>query len=99
MIPDEELKDGLQRTPLSTVGEQQRIDLSEIPEQTGLGVDVASLTQRMQAFGYTRNRVMLEPMLRELRDPLGSWATCISRHVRKSLNALRLLQTTVCPGH
>ena len=49
-------------------------DLSEIPEQTGLGVDAASLTQRMQAFGYTQETMqfMLEPMLRELRDPLGS---------------------------
>ncbi|GIR63843.1 MAG: hypothetical protein CM15mP68_5090 [Pseudomonadota bacterium] len=37
-------------------------------------MDAANLTPRMQAFGYTQETMqfMLEPMLRELRDPLGS---------------------------
>ena len=75
MIPDEELKDSLASSrPYEQWMAQQRIDLSEIPEQPGLGVEAASLTQRMQAFGYTQETMqfMLEPMLRELRDPLGS---------------------------
>ena len=75
MIPDEELKEGLAgQHPYQQWIEQQRIDLSEIPAQAGLGVDAANLTPRMQAFGYTQETMqfMLEPMLRELRDPLGS---------------------------
>ena len=55
MIPDEELKDGLAANhPYQQWVEQQRIDLSEIPEQTGLGVDAASLTQRMQALAIPK---------------------------------------------
>ena len=75
MIPDEELKDSLAHShPYEQWMAQQRIDLSEIPAQAGRGVEAASLTQRMQAFGYTQETMqfMLEPMLRELRDPLGS---------------------------
>ena len=75
MIPDEELKSGLAsaQTYQQWIADN-RIELDEIPKQTGLGVDSSSLTQRMQAFGYTQETMqfMLEPMLRELRDPLGS---------------------------
>ena len=75
MIPDEELKNGLASAqPYQQWIADNRIELDEIPKQTGLGVDSSSLTQRMQAFGYTQETMqfMLEPMLRELRDPLGS---------------------------
>ncbi|NCF33086.1 MAG: glutamate synthase large subunit [Proteobacteria bacterium] len=75
MIPDEELKDGLANSqPYQQWLEQQRIELDAIPAHPGQGVDASSLTQRMQAFGYTQETMqfMLEPMLRELRDPLGS---------------------------
>jgi glutamate synthase (NADPH/NADH) large chain len=75
MIPDEELKDGLAYSqPYQQWLEQQRIELDEIPAHPGQGVDASNLTQRMQAFGYTQETMqfMLEPMLRELRDPLGS---------------------------
>ena len=75
MIPDEELKNGLASAqPYQQWIADNRIELDEIPKQTGHGVDSSSLTQRMQAFGYTQETMqfMLEPMLRELRDPLGS---------------------------
>ena len=75
MIPDEELKGGLAGAqPYQEWVDQYRLDLDDIPKQPGLGVDSESLTQRMQAFGYTQETMqfMLEPMLRELRDPLGS---------------------------
>ena len=75
MIPDDELKNGLAAAnPYQEWVAQNRIELDEIPKQSGLGIDSANLTQRMQAFGYTQETMqfMLEPMLRELRDPLGS---------------------------
>jgi glutamate synthase (NADPH/NADH) large chain len=66
MIPDEELKNGLASAqPYQQWIADNRIELDEIPKQTGLGVDSSSLTQRMQAFGYTQETMqfMLEPML------------------------------------
>ena len=42
MIPDENSKRASRATPVSTMDEQQRIDLSEIPAQAGLGVDAAT---------------------------------------------------------
>ena len=74
MIPDDELKMVLPPPIPIKNGGTNRIELDEIPKQSGLGIDSANLTQRMQAFGYTQETMqfMLEPMLRELRDPLGS---------------------------
>ena len=75
MIPDEELKTDLaSRRPYADWVEAQRLDLSELPEVAGASLDTSTLTQRMQAFGYTQETMqfMLQPMVTELRDPLGS---------------------------
>lgn len=75
MIPDEELKtDIASRRPYADWLKEQRLDLSEVPLVVGEGLTKASLTQRMQAFGYTTETMqfMLLPMISELRDPLGS---------------------------
>ena len=75
MIPDEELKtDFANRRPYQKWLDEQRLDLAEIPMVVGEGLTKESLTQRMQAFGYTTETMqfMLEPMVTELRDPLGS---------------------------
>ncbi|MGK0257253.1 MAG: glutamate synthase (NADPH/NADH) large chain [Candidatus Azotimanducaceae bacterium] len=75
MIPDEELKTDLAgRRPYRTWLDEQRLELSEIPLVVGEGLTKDSLSQRMQAFGYTQETMqfMLIPMITELRDPLGS---------------------------
>jgi glutamate synthase (NADPH) large chain len=75
MIPDEELKSDLaDRRPYQQWLDEQRLDLSDIPLVVGEGLSHTSLTQRMQAFGYTQETMqfMLQPMVTELRDPLGS---------------------------
>lgn len=75
MIPDEELKTDLaSRRPYAEWLEAQRLELADVPEVSGSGLDKSSLTQRMQAFGYTQETMqfMLQPMVSELRDPLGS---------------------------
>ena len=75
MIPDEELKTDLaSRRPYQQWIDEQRLDLAEIPPVVGEGLSKQSLTQRMQAFGYTQETMqfMLLPLVSELRDPLGS---------------------------
>jgi glutamate synthase (NADPH/NADH) large chain len=75
MIPDDELKTDLaNRRPYQNWLDQQRLDLAEIPPIVGEGLSKESLTQRMQTFGYTTETMqfMLQPMVAELRDPLGS---------------------------
>ena len=75
MIPDEELKtDFASQRPYQQWLDEQRIELGEIPVVVGEGLTKNSLTQRMQAFGYTQETMqfMLIPMVTELRDPLGS---------------------------
>jgi len=75
MIPDDELKTDLaNRRPYQEWLDTQRLDLAEIPEVVGESLDRKSLIQRMQAFGYTQETMqfMLQPMVSELRDPLGS---------------------------
>ena len=75
MIPDEELKTDLaSRRPYADWLSEQRLDLAEIPLVVGEGLTKENLTQRMQAFGYTQETMqfMLQPMVTELRDPLGS---------------------------
>lgn len=75
MIPDEEVKqDVASRAPYREWLNNQRLDLAELPAQEATGLNVDSLTQRMQAFGYTQETMqfMLQPMISELRDPLGS---------------------------
>jgi glutamate synthase (NADPH/NADH) large chain len=75
MIPDEELKTDLaNRRPYQQWLDEQRLDLSEVPVVVGEALARDTLTQRMQAFGYTQETMqfMLQPMVSELRDPLGS---------------------------
>jgi len=75
MIPDEELKTDLaSRRPYQKWLEEQRIELTDLPQMQGKGLNHVTLTPRMQALGYTQETMqfMLLPMIKELRDPLGS---------------------------
>jgi glutamate synthase (NADPH/NADH) large chain len=75
MIPDEELKTDLaSRRPYQKWLEEQRIELTDLPQIQGKGLNHVTLTPRMQALGYTQETMqfMLLPMIKELRDPLGS---------------------------
>ena len=75
MIPDQELKaDFATRRPYGEWLANQRLDLAEIPIVIGEGLEKDTLTRRMQVFGYTVETMqfMLLPMIKELRDPLGS---------------------------
>jgi glutamate synthase (NADPH/NADH) large chain len=76
MIPDEELKQEFSSArPYREWLDRQRIDLSEIPAAPHAhGFEPATLMPRMQAFGYTAETMqfMLVPLVKELRDPLGS---------------------------
>ncbi len=75
MIPDEEIKaEWASARPYADWLEKQRIELEELPPALPLAPDPASLTARMNAFGYTVETmdIMLQPLVRELRDPLGS---------------------------
>ena len=75
MIPDEELKENLaNKYPYSDWLNDQRISLSDLDVVESVGSNPATLTERMVAFGYTVETMqfMLQPMVSELRDPLGS---------------------------
>ena len=75
MIPDNEIKhDIASRKPYGQWLKNQRIELSELPAAKTPGLDIDTLTQRMQVFGYTQETMqfMLQPMVTELRDPVGS---------------------------
>ena len=76
MIPDEELKSKWARArPYREWLDRQRISLEELePSKKFHGFDPATLMPRMQAFGYTSETMqfMLVPLVKELRDPLGS---------------------------
>jgi glutamate synthase (NADPH/NADH) large chain len=75
MIPDEELKSDLAaRRPYAAWLSDQRIELTDLGEHKGMGLDSNTLMSKMQAFGYTQETMqfMLQPMIKELRDPLGS---------------------------
>ena len=75
MIPDEELKTDLaSRRPYADWLRAQHLELADIPRASSPDFDTQTLTQRMQAFGYTQETMqfMLMPMISELRDPLGS---------------------------
>ena len=76
MIPDEEIKsDWTQRQPYGEWLASERVELNDLAsDQTVAGLDYDSLLARSQAFGYTVETLqfMLLPMVRELRDPLGS---------------------------
>ena len=76
LIPDEELKaEFAQQRPYAEWLKNQRIDLNELkPNREEHGFRPVDLLQRMQAFGYTTETMqfMLLPLVRELRDPVGS---------------------------
>ncbi|MEE8281343.1 MAG: glutamate synthase central domain-containing protein, partial [Gammaproteobacteria bacterium] len=76
LIPDDELKSEF--ASLRPYGEwldAQRIALRDLPVEAPPGrFDRAGLLARMQAFGYTTETMqfMLVPLIKELRDPVGS---------------------------
>ncbi|WP_081759342.1 glutamate synthase large subunit [Thioalkalivibrio sp. HK1] len=76
MIPDHEIKSEVaQRHPFGAWLERQRIEVADLPLPSDVpGLDSDRLMARMQAFGYTAETMqfMLLPLVRELRDPLGS---------------------------
>ena len=76
MVPDEEIKsEWAAKKPWRTWLNNQRIDLADIPVPAEVRpFDPVTLMQRMQAHGYTSETMqfMLVPMIKELRDPLGS---------------------------
>jgi len=75
MIPDEEIKqEWASAQPYSEWLDRQRIDLEQLDSAKPEVFDPTSLTARMATFGYTIEtmQIMLQPLVRELRDPLGS---------------------------
>jgi len=76
MIPDAELKDEFaNRLPYAEWLANQRIRLDDLsPNSESHGFDAETLLNRMQSFGYTVETMqfMLIPLVRELRDPVGS---------------------------
>jgi glutamate synthase (NADPH) large chain len=76
MIPDEEIKqEWAKARPYRQWLDEQRIDLEQLaPNQEPQRFEPETLMPRMQAFGYTVEtmQIMLQPMVMELRDPLGS---------------------------
>ncbi len=76
MIPDEEIKrEWATAHPYGEWLERQRIDLAELnPSDEPHGFYPETLTPRMATFGYTVEtmQIMLQPLVKELRDPLGS---------------------------
>jgi glutamate synthase (NADPH/NADH) large chain len=76
LIPDEELKrDFASRRPYREWLAEHRICLNDLdPEEEPQGLDPKTLIERLQAFGYTIETMqfMLLPLVRELRDPVGS---------------------------
>ena len=75
MIPDEEIKsEWAAARPYRAWLEKQRIELDELPAAQAPAPASSTLTARMNAFGYTVEtmQIMLQPLVKELRDPLGS---------------------------
>jgi glutamate synthase (NADPH/NADH) large chain len=76
LVPDEELKEEFAgRHPYSQWLGEQRFSMSQLdPDEVVAEWDRAALLPRMQAFGYTTETMqfMLLPLIRELRDPVGS---------------------------
>lgn len=76
LIPDDELKNEFaSRRPYGEWLDRQRIALRDLPvEPPPERFDRTGLLARMQAFGYTTETMqfMLMPLVRELRDPVGS---------------------------
>jgi glutamate synthase (NADPH/NADH) large chain len=76
LVPDEELKSEFaNRRPYREWLDANRIALRDVTAQSGLPrLDRERLLPRLQAFGYTTETLqfMLQPMVKEHRDPVGS---------------------------
>jgi glutamate synthase (NADPH/NADH) large chain len=76
LVPDEELKQEFaSRHPYGDWLDEQRCSMSQLdPDEVAAEWDRDALLPRMQAFGYTIETMqfMLLPLIRELRDPVGS---------------------------
>jgi glutamate synthase (NADPH/NADH) large chain len=76
MIPDEEIKsEWANARPYAQWLKNQRLELSDLQlNQEAHGFYPETLTERMKAFGFTVEtmHIMLQPLVKELRDPLGS---------------------------
>ena len=75
LVPDEELKsEYANRRPYAEWLEANRIALRDVTAHPAAEFDRATLMPRMQAFGYTSETLqfMLQPMVKEHRDPVGS---------------------------
>jgi glutamate synthase (NADPH/NADH) large chain len=76
LVPDDELKNEFaNRRPYAEWLESNRIALRELTTAISAPeIDRATLLSRMQAFGYTSETLqfMLQPMVKEHRDPVGS---------------------------
>jgi glutamate synthase (NADPH/NADH) large chain len=76
LIPDEELKrEFANRRPYGEWLSRQRIELNDLEtDKEPHGFEPRTLLERLQAFGYTIETMqfMLLPLVRELRDPVGS---------------------------
>ena len=75
LVPDEELKsEYANRRPYAEWLEANRIALRDVTAHPAAEFDPATLMPRMQAFGYTSETLqfMLQPMVKEHRDPVGS---------------------------
>jgi len=76
LVPDEEIKNEIaSRRPYAKWLDASRIALRDVSAQRGEEkIDRDTLLSRMQAFGYTTETLqfMLQPMVKEHRDPVGS---------------------------
>ncbi len=77
VIGDEELKFIIcRRLPYRDWLDEHRLTLDDLPpaDRTVVSLDSKTLFQRQQLFGYTREdlKVLLEPMIRDGQDPIGS---------------------------
>ena len=76
LVPDDELKDEFaRRYPYAQWLDAQRLTLDELEtEAAPRRFDQDTLLPRMQAFGFTTETMqfMLQPLIEELRDPVGS---------------------------
>ncbi len=75
LIPDEELKNAFaDRLPFQDWLDAQRLTLGDLGIATADSFDEETLVPRMRAFGYTIEtmRFMLQPLIKQLRDPVGS---------------------------
>ena len=81
IITDEELKETIcKRAPYREWLEQNKLNLKDLSFHNGYGkveLDTKTLLNRQQVFGFTKEdlKVILEPMLKAKKDPIGSMGT------------------------